>query len=284
MPGLSLSHVAMVVAAMFLIVFGDTAGKVLTQQDVSPIFVAWGRFALACLMLAPITGLTRADLPAFTDWRLLLRTGLIVAGICAILTALRTEPIANVFGAFFISPVVAYFGSALLLGEKISMARSVLLLIGFGGVMMVVQPGFGMSLGMGFALLAGACHGGYVVATRWMAGAYRPRLLLLSQLAIGAVVLSPLALTAIPETLPQGFLWAFPLSAFGSAMGNYLLVIASRVLPTGVIAPLIYSQIVAAMLVGLAVFGDWPDGLALTGLVVILASGLAGLRLAGRGG
>ena len=99
-----------------------------------------------------------------------------------------------------------------------------------------------------------------------------------------AVVLSPLALTAVPETLPQGFLWAFPLSAFGSAMGNYLLVIASRVLPTGVIAPLIYSQIVAAMLVGLAVFGDWPDGLALTGLVVILASGLAGLRLAGRGG
>jgi len=55
-------------------------------------------------------------------------------------------------------------------------------------------------------------------------------------------------------------------------------------LAAGIVAPLVYSQIVAAMLLGLAVFGDWPDGLALAGLSVILITGVAGLRLAGRGG
>ncbi|WP_188478943.1 DMT family transporter [Primorskyibacter flagellatus] len=284
MPGISLPHVAMVLGAMFLIVAGDTAGKTMTGQGMNPFFVAWGRFALAALMLAPLAGLRREDLPAFLDWRLLLRTLFIVAGICAILTALRTEPIANVFGAFFISPVVSYFGSAAVLKERITVARSVLLLIGFAGVLLVVRPGFGMTPGMGFALFAGSCHGAYLVTTRWLAGAYRPRLLLLSQLATGGLVLTPFALLHWPAEVSQGFAWAFPLSAFGSAMGNYLLVIASRTLPAGIVAPLVYAQIVAAMILGLVVFGDWPDSMALAGLAVILASGVAGLRLAGRGG
>lgn len=283
MPGLSLSHVFMVVAAMFLIVTADSAGKTMTAQGMNPLFVAWGRFALAAILLAPFTGIKRVDLPAFWDWRLILRTLFIVMGISSILTALRSEPIADVFGAFFISPVVSYFGSALVLKEKVTWSRSALLLIGFAGVLMVVKPGFGMSAGMVFALMAGAFHGAYLVTTRWMAGAYRPRLLLLSQLVIGGVILLPFALMQWPATVSAGFQWAFPLSALCSAWGNYLLVVASRVLPAGVVAPLIYSQIVAAMLIGLTVFNEWPDGVALAGLVVILASGVAGLRLVGRG-
>ncbi|WP_375174343.1 DMT family transporter [Pseudooceanicola sp.] len=283
MRDISLPYALLVVAAMACIVLGDTGGKTMTSQGISPYFAAWGRFALAAVALAPFAALTRADLPALRDWRVLLRTGLIVAGICAILTALKTEPIANVFGAFFVGPVVAYFGSALLLRERVTLIRATLLLIGFAGVLLVVKPGFGMSLGMAMALLAGTFYGSYLVATRLIAGVYRPRLLLFSQLALGALVLTPLAVVTWPATLPAGFAWAFPLSAFGSALGNYLLLIASRSLPANVVAPLVYSQILWAMLLGLAVFGDWPDALALIGLVVILASGLAGLRLAGMG-
>ena len=283
MPGISLPHVAMVVMAMACIVLGDTGGKTMTAGGISPYFAAWGRFALAALALAPFAGLSRADLAALRDWRLYLRTLLIVAGISAILTALRTEPIANVFGAFFVGPVIAYFGSALLLKERVTLIRAVLLMVGFAGVLLVVKPGFGMSSGMGFALLAGSFYGSYLVSTRMVAGDYRPRLLLFSQLALGAVILTVPALLTWPETLPHGFVWAFPLSAFGSAMGNYLLLHASRVLPANVVAPLVYSQIAWAMVLGLVVFGDFPDGLALAGLVVILVSGLFGLRLAGRG-
>ncbi|MEC9103283.1 MAG: DMT family transporter, partial [Pseudomonadota bacterium] len=145
------------------------------------------------------------------------------------------------------------------------------------------KPGFGMSPGMGFALLAGLFYGSYLVATRMIAGDYRPRLLLLSQLVLGALVLTPLALLNWPETWSGGFTIAFLLSALGSAVGNYLLLIASRHLPANIVAPLVYSQILWAMLMGLFIFGEWPDGLALLGLAVILTSGLAGLRLAQRG-
>ncbi len=268
---------------MACIVLGDTGGKHLTSQGISPYFAAWGRFALAAVALAPFARITRADLPAFTDRRVLVRTALIVAGIASILTALRTEPIANVFGAFFVGPVVAYFGSAILLKERVTPTRAILLLIGFLGVLLVVKPGFGMSSGMGFALMAGCFYGSYLIATRLVAGVYRPRLLLFSQLAVGAVVLTPFAILNWPQEVPPLFTAAFVLSAGGSALGNYLLLIASRSLPANVVAPLVYSQILWAMVIGWAVFGDWPDGLAFVGLAIILASGLFGLRLALKG-
>jgi drug/metabolite transporter (DMT)-like permease len=274
----------MVFAAMSLIVTGDTAGKLMAQggvavDPVAPAFIAWSRFAMAALILLPLSGMERGAWRMLTDWRVILRALLIVGGISCILIALRTEPIANVFGAFFIGPVVAYVLAALLLGEPVSPARSALLALGFAGVMLVVKPGFGMTPGLGFALLAGTFYGGYLVATRWLAGAFRPRFLLISQLMIGAVVLAPTGIAALPAAFDLRLVGLVVLSALASAAGNYLLVTVNRVVPAGRIAPLVYTQLIAAMLAGVVVFGDWPDGLSLIGLAVILISGLASLRV-----
>jgi drug/metabolite transporter (DMT)-like permease len=216
------------------------------------------------------------------DWRLYLRAILIVGGIVSILTALKTEPMANVFGGFFVGPVVSYFLSALLLREQITPLRTLLLLVSFAGVLLVVRPGFGMTAGMGFAILAGCFHGGYLVATRWLAGDFRPRFLLFSQLLIGAILLAPFAMSERPEiTVPLFSL--ITLSALGSAGGNLLLVIVNRTTPAGVVAPLIYSQLLAAMVIGWAVFGQWPDAFSLTGLVIIMVAGVSSVWFAGRG-
>ena len=114
-----------VVGAMFLIVGGDAAGTLLTQRGFSPFFIAWTRFALAAVLLLPFSGMVRAEWRLLADWRLLLRAALIAGGISFILTALRTEPMANVFAAFFVGPIVAYVLSTLLLRERASVVRSV---------------------------------------------------------------------------------------------------------------------------------------------------------------
>ncbi len=80
--------VGSVVLAMFLIVGGDAAATVLTGAGFPQVFVAWTRFALAAVLLAPFCGLGRAELRHFLDWRLYLRACLIV-GVCAIVS--RTE-------------------------------------------------------------------------------------------------------------------------------------------------------------------------------------------------
>ena len=274
--------VVLVVLAMALIVGGDAAGTVLTRAGVPQGFVAWTRFALAAVIVLPFVGLQRGEVRQFTDLRLWLRAALIAGGIVFILTALRTEPMANVFGGFFVGPIVAYILGALLLKERVTRLRSVLLAVSFAGVLIVVRPGGEMGIGMLFALIAGTFHGSYLVATRWLAGEFRPRFLLWSQLVIGTVLLIPFAWSEVPPLGPYGLILLI-LSALGSAGGNLILVIVNRTTPASVVAPLIYSQLVAAMIYGLAVFGDWPDATSLLGLVVIMAAGIASVAIAGRG-
>lgn len=272
---------AMVVGAMFLIVGGDTTGTILTRDGVSPAFVAWSRFAVAAVVLAPFCGVSMREVPAFFDWRLLVRSLMIVCGIFCILTALKTETIANVFGAFFVSPIFAFVLSIILFKERAGWMRAVLLLVSFAGVLIVVRPGFGMTVGLAFALAAGLFHGSYLLATKWLADQYRPRFLLLSQLLIGAVLLAPFGIGDMPN-LSWPVVGLLMVSALGSAFGNLLIVLASRIADASLIAPLIYSQLIHAAFLGWAVFGEWPDRQSFIGLSIILASGFATLILAKR--
>lgn len=276
--------IATVFIAVTCVVIGDTAGKLLTGGGVDPFLVAWSRFLLGALMLLPFSGLARQELPGLRDWRVLLRAGLIASGICCILTALKSEPIANVFGAFFVGPVVSYILAILFLGERPSAQRSLLLALGFAGVMLVVKPGFGSSAGMGFALAAGTFYGAYLVMTRTLAGRFRPRFLLISQLLIGAVVLTPFGLQADFPMPDMPLLMLLLISAIGSALGNFLLVMASRKAEASLIAPLVYSQLISATVLGIVVFGDWPDLVSLAGLVLIAVSGLGSLLVHQRAG
>ena len=278
----SFKVIGLVVLAMVLIVSADAAGKVLTARGFSQFFVGWARFSVAVLIVAPFCGLKATELPMLIRPQVILRALLIAGGITCILTALKTEPMANVFGGFFIGPIISYFLSAFLLGERITFARTALLALSFIGVLIVVRPGFGMTAGMGFAVLAGCLHGSYLVATRWLAGSYRPRFLLFSQLAIGAVLLAPFAIGPIPSVtldLTLMLLW----SALGSALGNLILVTISRTPPAGVVAPLIYSQLFVAMVLGLLIFGDFPDLISLFGLCIIAGAGITSVWFAGKG-
>ena len=128
--------------AMTLIPAGDTAGKLLGEAGVAPVFTAWSRFTLGAVMILPFVARIM-PLALFADWRIWLRGLLLAGGILSILTALRTEPIADVFGAFFIGPILAYVLSAWLLREGFSPLRIILLLLGFCGDLLVVRPGFG---------------------------------------------------------------------------------------------------------------------------------------------
>lgn len=270
-------------AALTLVVIGDTAGKALTGAGVAPFFVGWSRFLLALVLLAPMLGPLRANLRQSFSLPLALRGAAIAGGISSILTALRTEPIANVYGAFFIGPVVAYVLARLVLAERTSLPRSLLMATGFLGVMMVVQPGLAFRPGMAFALLAGCLYGVYLVMTRQLAPRMASRTLLFSQLFWGAVLLTPMGApgaAGLVGMLTPGLAALVLVSALGSAAGNYLIVRISRLAPASLVAPLVYLQLISATLAGWIVFGALPGPLALAGLAVITASGLASLWLA----
>ncbi len=263
--------------AMTLIPAGDAAGKLLGEAGVAPVFTAWSRFALGTVMILPFVARIM-PLALFGDWRIWLRGLLLAGGILSILTALRTEPIADVFGAFFIGPILAYVLSAWLLREGFSPIRIGLLLLGFLGVLLVVRPGFGMTAGLGYAVLAGLFYGGFLTTSRWLSGIAHPGALLLSQLVVGTLALAPFGLMALPALEANITALTFA-SAFGSMLGNLFLILALRMAPASRMAPFVYFQLVAATALGWVVFGALPDGLTLAGLATLLLSGLATLAL-----
>jgi len=268
----------LMIAAMFLVPLGDSAGRLLGAfHGVNPLFTAWSRFALGFLVLAPFA-FSLSALQLLKDWRIWLRAVFLICGITSILMALRTEPLANVFGVFFVGPILSYFLSAIFLREPITLMRTALLLAGFFGVVMVVDPRFGLTPGIGFALLAGCFYGAYLTASRWLTEMGRPRELLITQLLIGAVALMPVGIRHWPEMSGEIALYT-GVSALGSAFGNLLLIGALGMAPASRLAPFVYIQLIAATMFGYLIFSEIPQNRALLGLAVILTSGLATLFL-----
>ena len=272
---------AIMAVAMSFIPAGDTAGKLLQQTaSASPIYVGWTRFFFGALMLAPFLG--ARDLPrALLDWRIWLRALFITFAIVSILTCLRTEDLGTAFGALFVGPIVSFALSVWLLKERVTLGRTALVLIGFLGVILVTKPGFGLTVGLGFGLLAGILYGCYLASGRWLRDAAPPGTLLLSQLVIGAAILAPVGATQIPAV--SGPVVALTLaSAAASMLGNLILLYMSRRVEASRLAPMVYFQLLAATGLGLAVFGDLPDGLALLGLVLLAGSGFGSALLKDR--
>jgi len=271
-----LTTVPVMLLAMTLVPLGDTAGKLMTAAGVAPVFVASSRLGLGALILLPVKGaLNRAP---YSDPRVWLRAFLFAAVIVSIVTSQRTEPIANTFAALFTGPLLSYVLAVVFLGERVTMARTVLLVLGFVGVLLVVRPGSDMSPGILYAVMAGVFYGGYLTMNRWLAGAYPGTSLLMSQLVIGVILTTPLAITRLPDLDPYIARLAL-LSAAASALGNLLLIWCYGRAEATLLAPLVYFQLVAATFFGWSVFGNWPDLVALAGFLLLIGAGVAGFLL-----
>jgi len=266
--------IAFILVGMSLIPIGDSAGKILTLEGASPAFVAWSRLLVGFLFILPFSGLRPAEMKQLFHWQLLIRAALFTGAIFCMISALQTEPIANVFGIFFIGPIIAYFLAVVLLKEKISYLRSMLLMIGFVGVLMVVKPGVDFTTGSLLAVVAGVCYGCLLVANRWLAGKFRPRLILLSTLLVGSVALMPKGLEKLPLELNAWTVTLLLVSALASAVGNLIIIEANRRLDAATVAPFVYSQLVAASVLGVLLFNEIPDVMSLLGLLIIFVSGV----------
>lgn len=262
-----------------LIPVGDTAGKLLAIGGADPFFIAWSRTAVGLILILPLSKLAVAEFRHLYNWRLLLRAALFCCALVSILTALKTKPLADVFGIFFIGPIVSYFLAAWLLKETISLPRSLMLLSGFIGVLMVVKPKVDIDSGTLFAVLAGICYGSMLVCNRWLAGRFRPSLIVVSSLLAVSVALAPVAVPTIPQQFDRTLVVLVLISSLASAIGNFIIIEANRHLETTVVAPFVYSQLITATVLGILVFEEWPDALSALGLAVIFLSGVCSFLL-----
>jgi len=264
---------------MISIPIGDGISKYLQSvSDYQPAMLSWSRFAIGALFVLPWVLLTK-QLPTPTKtnqtfWiRQSVRGVLVAATVTLIVTAVGLSPIADVFGAFFIGPGISVVLAHFLLGVRAKRSDWFAVILGFIGVLLVVQPTGEISPGIPFALASGCCYGAFLVATRWASGTGPPIAQLAAQMSIASLVLLPIGLPGFFETglVFPGWVLA---SAFFSGSANLFSIYALSKLGNAVLAPVVYLQLVSATLIGFLAFGDIPNQLSAIGLLLIVATGV----------
>jgi len=188
--------------------------------------------------------------------------------------AITEIPLADATALIFISPVVVTALSPILLHENVGIRRWLAVIVGFIGIIFIVQPGFQeFRLGTLASLGAGVIWAFFQIMTRFLAQQEIPLVTVLYTALIGAATMNIL--------LP--FYWVTPVLSDGvmlllmagfTSVGQALLIYAFVAAPAVVVAPFVYVTIIVATATGYIAFGDLPGLMTWVGITVIIASGI----------
>jgi drug/metabolite transporter (DMT)-like permease len=255
----------------------DSIAKHLSETYPTPM-VAWARYFFHVLVMLAIL-LPRWGLRLVTTRRPLLQVG---RGMCLGLSsitffaALARMPQAEATAIAAIQPILVTVVAVLWLKELAPRGTWVALVASFAGVLLIIRPGTSVfATGALLPLLTVVFSAGYTLLTRRLAGVDDS----VATLFIGGVVATLLLCGLLP------FFWTTPASWFDvllfvcagaiGAGGHLLLVRAYERASATTLAPFAYAHTVAALPMAWLVFGTFPDRLALSGMAVIVATGVA---------
>lgn len=269
--------IALMLAFCALAPLGDAMAKILGETVPLLILVAT-RFALQALFLLPAVALAphRAIMPSRVLMFTALRTVFHVAGLGMMFLALRYLPLADAVAIAFVMPFLLLLAGWLLLGEEVGPRRLAACAVGFAGTLMVVQPSFAevgppALLPLGVAVVFAA----FMLVTRVIARAVDPVAMQCVSGGMALVVLLPAVAIWSPDLSPVAAEW--PMLLLLGLLGTFAHLVMTwslRFAPTSTLAPMQYLEIPFAALAGYAIFGDFPDGLALAGIAVTMSAGL----------
>jgi drug/metabolite transporter (DMT)-like permease len=191
------------------------------------------------------------------------------------LTALFNMPLATLTAVLQAAPLTITLAGALFLREPVGWRRLLAIGVGFVGVLLIVRPGpDGVDLYAIYALIAVGFVTLRDLVTRRMPRTV-PSMLLALATAGGVTVFAAFGTLSEDWVRPAGSSWMLLTGAVVFILGGYLLsIMAMRVGELGVVSPFRYTGLVWALLLGLLVFGDWPDGLTKLGATLIVGTGL----------
>lgn len=278
-----LHGIGLVLFAMVALPGQDAVAKYISDA-VSPGEISWARFAMQTLFTLPFLLYFQGPggLLANRLWPNLVRGVLIASSSTLFFIAIKFMPIADALAIFFIEPFILTILSAVIDGERVGWRRRIAVAAGFLGVLMVVRPSYGVFGAISLVPAAAGCiFAVYALMNRRLASYDTP---LTMQFTAGVSALSILTLALaigwaadVAEFLPapvgaRELSFLLLMGVLGTS-GHLCFVKAARLVPSSVLAPLQYVEIVFAALFGLMFFGEFPDAWKWLGIAVIVGSG-----------
>ena len=220
----------------------------------------------------------RTNLPGLTAIRVLIS---LLGGWFVIYTFTHL-PLAQCYAIFFTMPLMITLLAWPLLGEPVDPLRGAIILAGFGGVLIALQPGTTQFQLAHLTAILGAVTGALNSLILRKIG-HREK--------SGVILLYPVLAQVLVAGWIMPFVWTpltlsdwqvgIQMGALG-LVGGLFIIAAYRTAPAIVVAPMQYSQIVWASILGYLLWGEKPSLASTIGIGVIVAAGLALLAVAGR--
>lgn len=200
------------------------------------------------------------------------------AGTLFFITALMHMPIANLTAIMQAVPLLVIAFAALFLGEKVGLRRTLAILIGLSGVVLIVKPSpssFTFYDGLSFCLIVAVALRDII--TRKLTIDVPTMIVALGNSVI--VMLSGLALYPFEDWIvptPRHLLLLFCGGVFLS-IGYVAMVLTIRMGDIASTAIYRYTVVLFALISGVFVFGEMPDRWVFLGIALIVASGIYAL-------
>ncbi len=224
--------------------------------------------------------------PASGGWRqaghkvVLWRSVLDAFGTLGYLAALFHMPLGNAVAINSATPLFMTLFAAWMLREHVGPVRWMAIMVGFIGVLLVVQPAAeGFNAWALLCLLATLFNTARDLITRRIPTSV-PSLVVTLAAATSVTVISGLMSLAQPwqPVSPTQFALLACASLFLS-IAYFLVVVGMRLGKVSVVAPFRYTSLIFALVIGWLVWGDVPNALAWSGIALLVGAGLFMLRV-----
>ena len=262
----------------------DVAAK-LASSSVPVGQITAARFIVQCALMAPVVLIMGLSLRvARGQWlALIFRAALLLGSTFCFIAAIRVMPLADALAIVFVAPFIVLLVGKFSLGEDVGPRRVGAALVGFVGVLFVIQPSFAafgavalfpLGTAMGFAF--------YILVTRGLSRKMHPVTLQFHTGLIASVMCLPVLGLAegtghdlLDSVWPEGLVWLYLLGVgFFATLSHMMMTYALSLAPSATLAPLQYLELPVATLLGYLVFSDFPNRLTLTGIAIIIGAGL----------
>ena len=188
--------------------------------------------------------------------------------------ALQTLPLADATVIFFSSTFMITALSGPLLKEKVGVYRWAAVLVGFGGVVIAMDPqGDGKLLSYVYCLIGSFSYAILFISGRWLARTETVDSLVFGfnlALVVFATSLSPWVWVSVQVS----DLWAILLFSLLGLLGHFCITHAFSKSDAALIAPLEYTALLWAVLWGYLIWGDIPNQQVALGSAIIIGCAL----------
>ncbi len=249
--------------------------KELRVQEMPVVEIIWGRYFFHTILVLLVFPRRIPTLLSGSDKPLqIVRSILVLLATGCMFTAVGFMPLADAIAITFISPLLITALSVPFLGERVGVRRWIAVAVGFAGMLIILRPGGGLFqpvalLPIGVTVFYAA----YQIITRLISHRTDPINSVFYTAIVGGVVMS--AIVPFFWQTPTPAQWGMLLAAgVLGGLGHWAIIIAYQRAEAPLVAPFAYTELVWATLLGLAVFGDFPDTWTFAGAAVIAASGI----------